>query len=412
MKIAIISRGDRWAGGASRGAEELARWLIQAGHGVTHFCREFQGTPAPFQKELYAGVGGRAAHYLNGAQKRLGYINAFPFEYHFKLRHMQDEFDLFHFHDLSSAISYETLIQLSQHKPVVFTVHDCSAFTGGCIYPMGCEKYLKKCERCPQLGQWPLSTKFDRTGFLQGQRRRAAASHGIQYIFPSEWIRQTMLSAMPLARPGLQISNAIDPAQLAPIDKKEARRKLDLPENQPVILISAQDLTDKRKGTAYAVEAIKQVSDLSPVLISTGHSSQALAFQVGDIPHISFGHIRQSDRMALIYSAADVYLFPTLADNCPYSVQETMACGTAVIGFATGGVPEIVISGETGLLVPAEDRYQLALALRSALQDLALTQTWGRKARQRLETHFSKDLFLRKIGNMYEEFAKDWRASA
>jgi glycosyltransferase involved in cell wall biosynthesis len=411
MKIAIVSRGDRFAGGASRGAEELASWLIEAGHSVTHFCREFQGTPAPFQKQLYAGAGGRTAHYLNAISKRCGYINAFPFEYYLKLRRVQDEFDLFHFHDLSTAVSYETLIQVSRHKPTVFTVHDCSAFTGGCIYPMDCAKYETKCGSCPQIGQWPLSTKFDRTGFMQEQRRSTAGKAGIQYIFPSEWIQQTMMSVMSPARPGLQINNAIDPVQMAPTDKKEARRKLGLPENQPVILISAQDLKDERKGVAYAVEAVRQIADLSPVLISTGHSSQSLAFQTGDIPHTSFGHIREPDRLALIYSAADVYLFPSLADNCPYSLLETMACGTAVIGFATGGVPSIVLSGETGLLVPIGNRDKLATALRSALLDPLQTQRWGEQARRRIESYFSKDAFVKKICNLYENFDKEWRPS-
>jgi len=411
MKIAIISRGDGLTGGASRGAEELARWMIEAGHAVTHFCREFRGTPAPFQQRLYSGMGGTIAHYLNGAQKRLGYINAFPFEYYLKLRGMRDEFDLFHFHDLSSAVSYETVIQVSRHKPTVFTVHDCSAFTGGCTYPMGCKKYETKCEQCPQLGQWPLGTKFDRTSFLQNQRRIAAASQGIQYIFPSKWSKQTMESAMSLTCPGLEICNAVGLAQLIPIDKKEARRKLGLPENQPVILISPQDLTYKRKGVAYGLEAVRQVADLSPVLISTGHASQTLEFQIGNVPHTSYGDIHQHDRMALIYSAADVHLFPSLADNCPYSVLETMACGTATIGFLTGGMPEIVISGETGLLVPTGDREQLATAVRSALQDLTQTQIWGHQARKRIENYFSKDLFVKKIEDTYVEFLKDWRPS-
>jgi len=409
MKIAIVSRGDRFTGGASRGAEESAHWLIEEGHEIAHFCREFQGTPAPFQKQLYAGTGGSAAHYLNAISKRLGFINAFPFEYYLRLRQVQDEFDLFHFHDLSSAISIETLSQLSKRKPVVFTVHDCSAFTGGCIYPMGCEKYKTRCDACPQLGKWPLSTKFDRTCFMQEQRRRAAGASSIQYVFPSQWIQQTMLSAMPLARPGRQISNAIDAAQMVPMNKKEARRKLGLPEDRPVVLISAPDLADERKGVAYAVEALCQAFDLSPILISAGHSNQSLTFQVGDIPFTSFGHIRQPDRLALVYSAADVFLFPSLADNCPYSVLETMACGTAVVGFATGGIPEIVISGETGMLVPPPDRDQLAASLRSALQNLPLTQKWGVQARQRIENHFNKASLVSTLGNLYEEYVRDWR---
>ena len=114
----------------------------------------------------------------------LGFPQLLPFEYYLHLRWVRDSFDLFHFHDLIGAISYETMIALSRHKPVVFTVHDCSAFTGGCVYPEGCENYKMQCGQCPQLGVWPMVTTFDHTGHMLELRRRAASQRNIQYVFP------------------------------------------------------------------------------------------------------------------------------------------------------------------------------------------------------------------------------------
>jgi len=399
-------------GGASRGADELARWLIEAGHTVTHFCWEFSQTPAPFQRKL----GGprlvrKAVKEFHKIGVRLGFPQLLPFEYFAQLGWLRERFDLFHFHDLCDAISYQTLIELSQRKPVVFTVHDCSAFTGGCLYPMECEKYKTRCGECPQLGHWPMETKIDHTGFLQQLRRRAASQPGIQYVFPSEWMARKMTDVMALGRPGVQISNAIDPIQMAPTSKKEAREKLSLPVDRPVILFSAHYLSDPRKGGTYAVAAIRQVMDLAPVVITLGYPDPTFESQLEGVKIVSFGYVSEIEKMALIYSAADIYLFTSLADNCPYTVLEAMACGKAVVGFATGGVPELVISEETGLLVPPRDGPALAAAIRRAIQHGSLTQQWGDQARRRIEIHFNKQLFMGKMNSLYENFVQDWGSS-
>jgi len=409
----MVSRGDWIGGGASRGAEELARWLIEAGHSVTHFCWRFTQEPAPFQRQL----GGpwpvrKTVQKLHAASRYLGFPHLLPFEYYAQLKWVQDSFDLFHFHDLIGTISYSTLIALSRQKPVFFTVHDFSAFTGGCVYPMQCAKYETRCGECPQLGSWPMHTKIDRTGHMQDLRRRAAARRGIQYIFPCEWIERKMVEVMPLARPPVRMINSIDPEKIMPTAKNEARQKLGLPLDRPVVLISAHFLSYERKGARYALEAIRQVADMSPVVMTLGNSDPAIEGLIGGVRHTSFGFVPDPEKMALIYSAADVYLFTSIADNCPYTVLEAMGSGTATVGFATGGVPELVASEEAGLLVPVEDQAGLSAALRRALQDRNLTQKWGNQARLRIEKYFNKRLFVEKMTHLYEEVRQDWKAES
>jgi len=410
MKIAVISKGDRLTGGASRVADDLARWLHEEGHAVTHFCRYFHPSPAPFQQHLGGPwVVRKIVQKLHGAGRRLGFPQVVPFEYFARLRWLRDSFDLFHFHDLSSAVSYETLVALSRHKPVVFTVHDCSAFTGGCIYPMGCEKFKTECGSCPQLGTRPLNTKFDHTRFMQRQRFRAAKQPGIQYVFPSQWIAQEALSVLSLHRPAMQLPYGIDSARMRSTPKTEARQKLGLPQDCPIILISAHHLLDKRKGVTHALEAVRRVADLSPILITMGQPDPSLESKVPGIPVVSFGFVEETEKMALIFSAADVFVIASLMDNSPLVIYEAMAAGTATVGFAAGGIPDLVVPGETGLLVPVMDDDALAAALRRVLSDRNLLQKWGTNARQRLEKHFSRRVFMEKHYALYRDFMQDFR---
>ena len=94
------------------------------------------------------------------------------------------------------------------------------------------------------------------------------------------------------------------------------------------------------------------MADLDPILITLGFSDPALEAELGGVSLTSFGYVSDSAQMALIYSSADIYLFTSVADNCPYTVLEAMAAGTATIGFATGGVPELVASEKRGCSSP------------------------------------------------------------
>ena len=142
LRVCHLSKAGRSGGGASRIAEELVSLLSSQGHHTSHGVRFLEGTDHKQTKKIY-GVVTRKAHSL---QKRLGFPELVPFEMvELVTSGLYADYDLFHFHDLSSAISPMTLYFLSQFKPVVWTFHDCSPFTGGCLYPMDCNKFQSQC---------------------------------------------------------------------------------------------------------------------------------------------------------------------------------------------------------------------------------------------------------------------------
>src|SRR4029078_10711065 len=125
----------------------------------------------------------------------------------------------------------------AERKPVVFTSHDCSSFTGGCIYPFGCERYIRNCGQCPQLGR--MEARLDFTTYRLEMNRSIAKQKGIQYVFPSRWLRELACRSASFARDTEVIPNAIALEPYKFRCKADARRELGLQQEQKIIIVAA-----------------------------------------------------------------------------------------------------------------------------------------------------------------------------
>jgi glycosyltransferase involved in cell wall biosynthesis len=385
LKIAVISKANAPGGGASRVAEELAHALNEAGHEATHFCCRIIGRPRPFQVELYRGARGGVCRFVHAVTRRLGLRELVPLEYGFFVKALLKDFDVLHFHDSFTAFSPLTMALASRHRPVFFTAHDCLHFTGGCLYPMKCTGHLTRCGRCPQRKRigW-----FDFTPWTQRLNRWIARTFPIRYVYPSRWLREEAGRALHFRLPPVVIPNGFDPAPYRFRSRADARRTLDLPPEKKIICFSAADVADERKGAAYALEAVMAVRDLDPLVVLVGRPMPDLEKMLGGIPFRAFGYIENREDLGLVYAAADAVLFCSLQENLPITVQEAMAAATPVVGFAVGGVPELVQDGVSAWLVSTGDQAGLNEALRRALLSGALEQR-GTAARDFLEKNFS-----------------------
>jgi glycosyltransferase involved in cell wall biosynthesis len=405
MKIAIVSKSDRNGGGASRVAEELATWLNDAGHPTDHFIAFNLKEPLSFQRNLY-GVRRRyrLCEKIHEKTNEYGFPQLLPIEYWANLSRFLNNYDVVHFHDLYTAISPITLALTSRRKPTFFTVHDCSPFTGGCMYPMGCEKFTSHCHQCPQLPAGKNKDKIpDRTREIQTIKRWVAGKFNIRYIFPSHWMVQQAQQALKFKTSPIVIPNGLD-LKPFPFGKKvDIKISLGIPENRKVILISAHVLNDPRKGVKYAIAALQSVRDLSPFVLVVGFCSDELKQALEGLEFREMGYISDPNFLAKVYSAADVMLFCTLADNLPLTVMEAMAASTPVVGFSTGGVPEMIETGRNGILVEPTNQQALNQALRQALLSIDL-EAMGQQARKDVENNFSRTVFLEKHLQLYQNF--------
>jgi len=385
LRIAVVSKADHFGGGASRVASELTSLLNAAGHHADHWLSWAGGELTDQQRKLYGSceLPIRAA---NLVLRRVGFPELIPFELPALLfaTHARN-YDLLHFHDLSSAISPLSLLYLSRSRPVAWTIHDCSPFTGGCLYPMDCRRFQSRCRECPQLGVWPIDSWFDFTGFQQGLKRRVAGCGRVQYLTPSAWMQKMAVSSGLFHTSPEVLHNGVDLEVFCPRDKAAVRQQLGLPLDRQIVLLAAGSLADERKGARQAISALLSTRDLRPYILMVGSRSPQIRELLNGFDLHETGYLGRSTDLAQHYAAADLFLFTSLADNQPLVVLETMATGTPIVGFATGGIPEMIVQNQNGYLATPGDIDSLSASLRQVLSNPATIHEWSLRGIGKLE---------------------------
>lgn len=341
-RICVISKSDTRGGGASAFAEQLANEYGAMGLEVAHYHLDSENLH-PYGSRR--GV----VHYSKNLAGRLGYRDHFPLELlSSRIRGLPRKFDYLHLHDMSTVLSAATIKWLARRMPTVWTLHDLSAFTAGCIYPSGCEAYKTTCHNCPALGSWPLSTRFDRTPMLH-KARKSLRQEPVFFSAPSRWMLGKFTEAGGPAKQVRFISNCVKTDVFQPTDQSTLRERYGLGDVKgPVIAFSAGWLADTRKGPFEVAQTLCRLKHLDPKLVLMGRWSDDAAhlFNGLDVTHLGF--IKGEAERAEFFAMADATLLYSKEENAPLTAIESLSVGTPVFGFAAGGIPEIVINGQTG----------------------------------------------------------------
>jgi len=396
LRIAIVSKADSSGGGAGRIPEDLCRGLLDAGHEAIHWVSWTKKGYTPTRRRLYGELWQRKFYRWTRSVRRWFVPDLVPFELpNLYLQNLRANFDLIHFHDLSSAISPMTVNWFTRRMPTLLTLHDTSAFTGGCINPMQCTGYLTGCGGCPQHGTWPIDGRFDWTRANRNIHRRMLTNPRLGLVIPSRWLIDTLASTLTPGCPPAQIANGIDAHTFQPAaDRASLRRQLGLTDDRPVIVIASTQLSNPLKGIAHARPALEAAAAYAPQTVIIGEPDDlARAYFAGTDARYT-GHIGEPHELARWLQASDVLLYPSLADNQPLTVLEAMGCGCAVVAYATGGIPEIAPNQVAGLLVPTGDTEALGAALTEMLRDKARLLEYQRAAADRVAAHHSLEGML------------------
>jgi glycosyltransferase involved in cell wall biosynthesis len=406
MRIAMISKADRFGGGASRIAEELCVLLESHGHTAHHYVARTDH-PQSFTRYVYGTRRiGKLLRGLHYATQRIGFQDLIPWEFLvLRLFHRIDRYDIVHFHDLSTAISPFTVQLVSRRVPTVWTFHDCAGFTGGCIFPVDCRKFENDCGACPQLSKWPLSFSrdIDFTSVMLRIKRKILADNSIHVIAPSQWMAATAKASGARLGSLTVIPYGIDTALYWPLDKHAVRQSLGLPTDKNIILLSAGDILDHRKGFIYSLRVLQRVRhELNPFILVVGKTDEEMRRQFFGFEYLETGFLADDRMKAQYFAAADVLLFCPLDDNLPLTVMETMATATPMVGFATGGIPEMFENEVSGYLVGKGDVDGVATGLKLAFKGGRAVE-WGRAARKRVESVYRQEMFLDNHLNLFQE---------
>lgn len=404
MRIALLSKADAQGGGASRVAEDLARLLLADGHQVVHFVSWTRQGYDPHRQRLYGDRWQRRFYRWSRVVRRWFAPDLIPFEW-LNLRRLPGEFDLVHVHDHASAFSPLTVRWLAARMPLLWTLHDCSPFTGGCLYPMSCERYRSHCGHCPQHGRWPMDGRFDYSALTHRVNKRVLAHPGVVLAAPSEWLAEQVATLPWLSKRPLVIANGVDTELFRPAAVAGE------PPTTATILLGAGSLANPYKGVALGVAALRQVARQRPLrLLVVGECGPEQRQLLAGLDTDIIGHVSNPAQMAELYQRAQLMLFPSLADNQPLQVLEAMACGLPVVALASGGVTELLKSDDCGWLAAAVSSEALADALNAALAEPQPQQLARRqRCRARVVAQFSHQRMLASYLDGYAQTIKNWQ---
>jgi glycosyltransferase involved in cell wall biosynthesis len=309
--------------------------------------------------------------------------------------------DVINLHWIAGFIDYQSFFaSVPRATPVIWTLHDMNAFTGGCHYSFGCERYTERCGVCPQLGSHDHKDLAEQV--WQRKREiftRIGGEGRLRIVAPSRWLtHEAKRSALSKHLPVSFIPYGVDIQTFAPQDRSAARDAFGISRDARVILFVSHTVGNRRKGFSLLLQALTDLRLTNVRLISVGDGEPTN----GSIPSTHLGFIDNDRLLSRVYSAADLLVVPSLQDNLPNSILEAMACGTPVVGFNIGGIPDIVRPGITGMLAPGEDAIGLRAAMIDLLRSRERQATMAAACRRVIIQEFTLELQARRYAELYE----------
>ena len=415
------------AGGAARAMYRLHQGLQQQGHHSAIVARLNNGLADPNVHELATLTrpqhrpgdrlltpAGRIAELSLGLPRW-----AYPYSHYLPRTDLFRQADVLNLHNLPGGyFNYRLLPQLTAAKPTVWTLHDMWPLTGHCAYAYDCERWRTGCHHCPLLRRAnhdlveprPTWRDLSRPGWQQ--KAHLYRQSRLTVVAPSRWL-QTLAqqSILGPAAPIHFIPHGIDLDLFRPGDQAAARHRLGLPAAASVLFFSAQLTGSRRKGLAELLAALAQLppagATAPPTWLLTIGETGAVAHLGGQYHLRELGYLSDETRIRDCYVAADLFVFPTRADNQPLVLLEALACGTPAVSFAVGGVPEMVREGETGLLAPAGDPAGdpagLAHAIHTLLHNPTLRHRLAHTSRHIATTEYDLKLQVARYEALYKD---------
>lgn len=262
---------------------------------------------------------------------------------------------LIHLHNLHNyCINLKMLFRYIQKNNirVVWTLHDCWAFTGHCPHfeMVGCSKWKTGCSDCPQLDEYPQS-KFDSSRQQYHFKKKLFNSIGrMILVTPSKWLAGMVKQSFLKEHPVKVINNGIDLNIFKP-RRSDFRARYSIPEEK-ILILGVSMGWGKKKGLDVFSDLVARLDPEKYQIVLVGTDARTDAKLSEGV--ISIHRTQDREELAAIYSAADIFVNPTREDTFPTVNIEALACGTPVITFDRGGSPEMIDS-QSGAVVKADD---------------------------------------------------------
>ena len=296
--------------------------------------------------------------------------------------------DLYNLHWIPNLVNYPQFFDPKVvQQPVVWTLHDQGPFTGGCHYDELCARFTDTCGACPLLGSDDPKDLSARNLEVKQTAMADWPDHKLHVVAPSQWLANEARRSALFGRFEVScIPYGLETDVFRPYEKAATREELGMPQDAKVILFVANHLKLRRKGFQNLMKSLSLYPKPDELLLlGVGGSHEEdlqMPFRLAQANYIG-----DDSTMAKLYSAADVTAIPSFQDNLPNTMLESLACGTPVVGFDVGGLPDLVKEGETGFLARSEKVVDLGTAFVTALSDLDRLVEMGQRGRAVIEAN-------------------------
>lgn len=308
--------------------------------------------------------------------------------------------DIVHLHWIGfGMISIEELAHIK--APIVWSLHDNWAFTGGCHVKWECEKYKEQCGACPRLGS-DKENDLSRKVFIRKEKTFSQIPN-MTIVALSRWLvgcakESTLLKDKKI----INLPNPIDTRKFTPSNKEQARERWNLPQDKKLVLFGAMAPTgDINKGLKELKEALQKLisKDMEFVVFGNSGPNHPLVF---DFKTHNLGHLNDEASLITLYSACDVIVVPSLQENLSNIIMESLSCATPIVAFDIGGNSDMIEHKNNGYLAKAYNTDDLANGIEWILHTSNYDELC-KNAREKATKEFDSMVLAKKYIELYKE---------
>ena len=413
MKILIVNTFDQ-EGGAARAAYRLHLGLLNENINSQMLVQNKNSDdpsiigPETFYEKITAKIRHRWERFPHqfGGRKTKTYFSScrIPFSQPVINQINRLKSDIVHLHWICCGmLNLDLLKQIN--APIVWSLHDNWAFTGGCHTMWDCIRYQGKCGMCHVLNS--NSQKDESTSQFKRKLRGIKKIDSLTIIALSNWLAECSKKSVILGQKNIIcLPNPIDTQKFKPIEKKIARNLCGLPENKKLILSGAIGIdNDPNKGYEKFCSAVEKLNLLNTELVLFGTLKQDNRLSQKFKCHY-MGRLSDDISLISLYNSCDVMVVPSIQENLSNSIMESLSCGTPVVSYNIGGNPDMIDHMKNGYLAAPYKTDDLANGIKWILDKSYHSNELNVNARQKVIDNFDQKSVIKKYIHVYENLLK------